>query len=515
MQMYHLFRNLLKVWSTDFGTAVLYGNDQKSISYAELADMIRNAESEIRLSGIRSELIVTEHEPATLIRIFACVTSGCDVILTDENMPDETLFALARMAGAESIYASDPDLQEELCEACGCAPRWYQAGDENCRSSAAALQAGDGNCQSSAAARQAGDDSGRLSSGIDDNREGRLIFFTSGTTGSSKAVVLTSESLLCSSFSGQSMLPCGPGDIILSLLPFSHVFGFVCTMLWGLTYGATIALGRGTRYLLSDCEFFKPTILPVVPSLLKMLMQQHALPASLKVVLVGAAPLDAVSVKALQNVGMKVYLGYGLTETSSGIAITQDQKEAFALYPCPGADIRIEPDGEISVATPCMMQGYLEFSETVSEDTGSYDAENDDYSAYVLGHPIIPVPDKRLYTGDLGSLDAQGALHLTGRKKDMLVLPDGTKIFCPEYEEELSGLLGLSDLTVILKENRPFLVIGESEGSIPENLDNLLAKFNEKRAMGLRICGVLSYGEPLPRTATGKIRRWEIERRLV
>lgn len=492
MQMYHLFRNLFKVWSTDFGTAVLYGNDQKSISYAELADMIRNAESEIRLSGIRSELIVTDHEPATLIRIFACVISGCDVILIDENTPDETLFALARMAGAESIYASDSDLQEELCEACGCAPRTI---DPTCSMKMTDFVAG----------LQA----------IDDNREGRLIFFTSGTTGSSKAVVLTSESLLCSSFSGQSMLPCGPGDIILSLLPFSHVFGFVCTMLWGLTYGATIALGRGTRYLLSDCEFFKPTILPVVPSLLKMLMQQHALPASLKVVLVGAAPLDAVSVKALQNVGMKVYLGYGLTETSSGIAITQDQKDPFALYPCPGADIRIEPDGEISVATPCMMQGYLDFSETIREDAGSDEAENNDNSAYVLGHPIIPVEGGRLYTGDLGSLDTRGALCLTGRKKDMLVLPDGTKIFCPEYEEELSGLIGLSDLTVILKQDRPFLVIGDSGGNVPENIDSLLAEFNEKRAMGLRICGVLSYGKPLPRTATGKIRRWEIERPLV
>lgn len=492
MQMYHLFRNLFKVWSTDFGTAVLYGNEQKSISYAELADMIRNAESEIRLSGIRSELIVTDHEPATLIRIFACVISGCDVILIDENTPDETLFALASMAGAESIYASDPDLQEELCEACGCAPRTI---DPTCSMKMTDFVAG--------------------LQGIDDNREGRLIFFTSGTTGSSKAVVLMSESLLCSSFSGQSMLPCGPGDIILSLLPFSHVFGFVCTMLWGLTYGATIALGRGTRYLLSDCEFFKPTILPVVPSLLKMLMQQHALPASLKVVLVGAAPLDAVSVKALQNVGMKVYLGYGLTETSSGIAITQDQKDPFALYPCPGADIRIEPDGEISVATPCMMQGYLDFSETIREDAGSDEAENNDNSAYVLGHPIIPVEGGRLYTGDLGSLDTRGALCLTGRKKDMLVLPDGTKIFCPEYEDELSVLLGFSDLTVILKQDRPFLVIGDPGGNVPENIDSLLAEFNEKRAMGLRICGVLSYGKPLPRTATGKIRRWEIEIPLV
>ena len=118
----------------------------------------------------------------------------------------------------------------------------------------------------------------------------------------------------------------------------------------------------------------------------------------------------------------------------------------------------------------------------------------------------------RLYTGDLGSLDTRGALCLTGRKKDMLVLPDGTKIFCPEYEEELSGLIGLSDLTVILKQDRPFLVIGDSGGNVPENIDSLLAEFNEKRAMGLRICGVLSYGKPLPRTATGKIRRWEIEK---
>ena len=473
MQMYHLFRNLFKVWSTDFDTAVLYGNDQKSISYAELADMIRNAESEIRLSGIRSELIVTDHEPATLIRIFACVISGCDVILIDENTPDETLFALARSAGAESIYASDPDLQEELCEACGCAPRGHEAGDEN-------------------------------------THEGRLIFFTSGTTDSSRAVVLTSESLLYSSFSGQAMLPCGPGDIILSLLPFSHVFGFVCTMLWGLTYGATIALGRGTRYLFNDCEFFKPTILPVVPSLLKMLMLQHALPSSLRVVLIGAAPLDAVSVKALQDMGMDIYLGYGLTETSSGLAISQDQKDPFALYPCPGADFRIEPDGEISVVTPCLMQGYLDFSETVTKD-----AENIDNPAYVLGHPIIPVQGGRLYTGDLGSLDTRGVLRLTGRKKDMLVLPDGTKIFCPEYEDELSVLLGFSNLTVILKQDRPFLVIGDPGENVPENIDSLLAEFNDKRAMGFRISGVINYGGPLPRTATGKIRRWEIERRLV
>ena len=85
MQMYHLFSHILKIWSTSPGTAILCGDDHKSISYSKLADMIRNAESEIRLSGIRSELIVTDHEPATLIRIFACVISGCDVIDRDRS----------------------------------------------------------------------------------------------------------------------------------------------------------------------------------------------------------------------------------------------------------------------------------------------------------------------------------------------------------------------------------------------------------------------------------------------
>ena len=101
MQMYHLFSHILKIWSTSPGTAILCGDDHKSISYSKLADMIRNAESEIRLSGIRSELIVTDHEPATLIRIFACVISGCDVILIDENMPDET--ADARLGGIRQV----------------------------------------------------------------------------------------------------------------------------------------------------------------------------------------------------------------------------------------------------------------------------------------------------------------------------------------------------------------------------------------------------------------------------
>ena len=480
MQMYHSLKQLFVTWESNQNPALIFGDDRKIITYSELSALVCRAAHEIRKSGIRSELIVTDHEPSTLIRVFACVAAGCDVVLVDESTPDESLFMLAKIAGTESIYASDPDLLDELCNECGCSPHTVRDADSEMPSSA------------------------------DADGEGRLIFFTSGTTGSQRAVVLTSRSLLASSYSGQCMLSCGQNDVILSMLPISHVFGFVCSLLWGLAYGAAVALSRGARYVLSDCEFFRPTILPVVPSLLRMLMLRHALPASLRVVLIGAAPLDADSVKALQSAGTEVYLGYGLTETSSGLAITQNQEDPFALFPCPGADIRIEPDGEISVETPCMMEGYLD----LSASSDAYPKQNGSAPSHpaVLGHPVMPVAGGRLYTGDLGTLDKCGALRLTGRKKDMLVLPDGTKIYCPEYEEELSGILGLTDLAVILKNDRPVLVIGENEYSKAENIDNLIGQFNEKRARGLQICDIIYYGHRLPRTSTGKLRRWEIEK---
>lgn len=499
MQMYYCFSDLINTWNKQTGPALIFEDDCRSISYAELAEKIGETAAKVRTSGIGSELIVTDHLPDTLIRIFACVLAGCDVVLIDESTPDEALFSLAGLVAADSIYASDPELLDDLSQVCA---NSRQAGN---------IQA----CNLPEELKSIGS-TGKAAeiSGVDDcpKNEGRLIFFTSGTTGSSRAVVLTSRSLLASAYSGQCMLPCGQGDIILSIIPFSHVFGFVCTMLWGLAYGASIALGRGTRYLFSDCGFFRPTILPVVPSLVRMLMSRKALPDSLRIVLVGAAPLGRDTVTALQATGTEVYLGYGLTETSSGLAITQDREDPFALYPCPGADIRIEPDGEISVATPCMMEGYLDFTSKCDRIEPGIDSGRTGASA--LGHPIIPVTGGRFYTGDLGAFDANGTLRLTGRKKDMLVLPDGMKIFCPEYEGRLSELLGTQDLSVILKNDRPVLVIGEKEDIMPDAAEKLIEQFNEAKARGLQICDILYYGRQLPRTATGKIKRWEVEKNV-
>ena len=127
------------------------------------------------------------------------------------------------------------------------------------------------------------------------------------------------------------MLSCGPGDIVGSFLPLSHVFGFVCTLLWPLAYGACAALGRGYRHLLDDAFYYHLTILPAVPTLLYFLHAHGALNLELKTILVGAGPADPDTLRSLSQSGIQVSFGYGLTETASGLAISTGKENPFAM----------------------------------------------------------------------------------------------------------------------------------------------------------------------------------------
>ena len=219
--------------------------------------------------------------------------------------------------------------------------------------------------------------------------QGAFCFFTSGSSGVPRVVILPQRTLTCNAWSGQMMLPFRPEDTVYMILPLSHVYGFVNGLLWGLAYGATVALGTDRTRIAEDLKVFRPTIFPAVPLYMEQLTAPEAINPELEKVIVGGARLSEVTLKTLREAGLTVYLGYGLTETASGIAITQDPEEPQALSPCPGADIRIEPDGEISVETPCLMEGYL-------------------------GEPVLEEP--RWYTGDLGRIDERGRLFVLGRK---------------------------------------------------------------------------------------------------
>lgn len=314
---------------------------------------------------------------------------------------------------------------------------------------------------------------------------GKLLFFSSGTSASEKAVVLSQQALCSSAWNGQSMLVCGPGDTVGSLLPLSHVFGFVCTLLWPLAYGACAGLGRGYRHLIDDAFYYHVTILPAVPTLLSFLVLHKALNPELKTILVGAGPADPKTLKQVSESGIMVSFGYGLTETASGLAISTGKENPFAMDLCPDTRVRIGEDHTVYVRTPCMMDGYYEKPEE---------------TAAVL-------KDGELDTGDLGYLDEEHCLHLSGRKNDVLVLSNGMKVFCPEWETELSKLME-GEAAISLQDGK--LVLHVYSALADEEVRAKADAFNDQQPAGKKLSMLVRHTNHLPRTATGKLQRWKL-----
>ena len=434
-------------WATRTPLAVaLMGEDvasrEQALTWAELHDAVQKRSDALASSGKTCEAIIADATLDCVVEILAAMHGGLQVAMLDQSIPHERLEALLGYVDADAVWDA-PHALRSL---------------------------------------------GSSRDGGVTNGAGRVLFFTSGTTSRSKAVTLTDASLMASAYNGSSLLPLDPSCKLLCMLPLSHVFGFVCGLLWGLSCGATVAVGRGARHYLDDCAHFKPTAISVVPTLLKFLMAHELLNPELDLVLVGAGDCPDEVLQAVRSSGRRVAFGYGLTETSSGVALGCGE-DPRAMTVCPDFEVRIEEDDEVCVSSPpCMMVGYY----GMPEDT-----------ARVL-------VDGVLHTGDLGVLDERGRLRITGRKKEMLVLSNGTKIFLPEYESDLAEALGTPEVVVTLVRDRLTLVVGNA-GLDREEALRRIAPVMSQLPRGSQVAHVMVLDHELPRTATGKVKRWEID----
>ena len=427
-------------WATERGL--------KTMSYAELRQAVAEESDRLRREeplGRCTGFFFTETGPDTLIRLFGAVAAGRQIVLLDAETPLPVLKGLLPYTDIDTL-AGDTEKAELL------------AGDL-CRP--------------------------KVTDGA-----GRILFFTSGTTSRSKAVTLTERSLCASAWNGGALLPLRPGDRLLSLLPLHHVFGFVCSLLWGLSCGAVVQLGRGPRYFYEDCDLFRPTAIAVVPALLNDLLRQKALNDELELILVGAGDCPAALLEEAKAGGRRVCFGYGLTETSSGVALSLGD-DPHLMTVCPEVTVRLAEDGEILVEAPgCLMQGY-------------YKSPTD--TARVLSDGV-------LRTGDLGEKDGDGHLRITGRKKEILVLPNGTKLFLPEYEAEIAKALSARELAVTLRDGAPVLLLS---GDVRDRarIEAALAPLMAARPRSQRLADIVFLDGPLPRSGTGKPMRWALQQR--
>ena len=434
-------------------------------SRADFAASVLARAEEMRTFGMTCLGVLCDGSLDCVETIFASAVAGLQTVLLDENAADTLLQEQIRQTDIDILWSSDPDLVEELT------PYLTDGITPRAESSDSSVEGSD------------------------------ILFFTSGTTASSKAVVLTDRSLLAAAYNGSCMLPLSQDDTLLCILPLNHVFGFVCGLLWGMECGAAVALGRGARYYTHDFEFYRPTVLSAVPLLLSFLVQHKLMNSELRLVLVGAGDCSPQLLNSVIQQGVQVSFGYGLTETSSGVAISVpggSSFDPFALAVCPEDTVALASDGEILISSPsCMMKGYYKHPE--------------DTAAVLKGN--------LLFTGDIGKWDENGRLHVIGRKKEILVLADGTKIFLPEYEARIMAALPGRDFTVLERDGKPVLLLVDKESSTwPEEMRELSRSMVQEELRGAmsqlprgqQLSEILFTDQPLPRTATGKVKRWEI-----
>ena len=424
------------------------GGRYNRVTWAGFAADVKARAEELRSSDKTCMAVLADGSYACIVELFAANLAGLQVAMLDAAVPEKMLAQLLPYVDADTIWCADPKRAEELSA--------YLVG-----------HAEDG--------------------------AGKILFFTSGTTSRAKAVTLTDKTLMASAIGGSGTFPLTPGDVLLCVLPIGHVFGFVCGLLWPWLCGATVALGRGGRHVFDDWSYFHPTATSVVPILLEHLMRRNLVNPELQAILVGAGDAPDERLQEVKDRGIRLAFGYGLTETSSGVAISAEGEDPRALEVCPGSTITLAEDGEVLIQTPgAMMQGYYKLPDDTNE----------------------VLVDGVLHTGDLGSFDEQGRLHLRGRKKETLVLPGGTKIYLPEYERMIAEQLGTSDIAVVLRRGMPVLVLDDLADETRDAVMSKLKGVMDTWQHDQRLADVVELGHELPRTATGKVQRWLLEAEL-
>ena len=332
-----------------------------------------------------------------------------------------------------------------------------------------------------------------------------VILYTTGTTGDPKGVMLTHGNVCFGARTSAALRDMVADDVILGVLPITHVFGLSSVLCASVHKGAFMRLAPRfdpTQALATLRDGV--TLFSGVPQMHALLMAHAAAGGdtvlgsdSLRYVSSGAAPLDpAWKREAEAFYGVAVQNGYGMTESTAGIAATRhaignpDMSVGPAL---PGVEVRIDEDvpgggqgqGEVLTRGPHVMRGYFDAPERTRE---------------VLGE------DGWLRTGDLGRFDAGGLLHILGRSKE-LIIRGGFNVYPPEVEAVLT------DHPDVVQS----AVIGRNVGGDEEVLafvqpragaaltDAALAAFAAERLAGYKRPARYVIADRLPAAPTGKV----------
>jgi long-chain acyl-CoA synthetase len=488
--------------SSTGGEFVVYDNGYRprSFGYREMTGMSRAFALRLRASGIRKGdkvLIWSENRPGWIATLWGCILEGVILVPLDYRVSAGFLVRIANLVSAKALVIGDEVTRPDAFPA----PLWHIAEIE----------------------QQFAETFDRVADAAPDDTV--QIVFTSGATAEPKGVVITHRNLLANMVPvereiqkykkyGRPFFPLR----FLNLLPLSHLFGqsmatYIPPMLAGVViFMKSFEPGEIVRQIHNR----RISVLVCVPKMLEVLRGHvtaqfpesagpkktgrwwvqwwhyrrvhRALGFKFWAFVVGAAPLDAELEQFWLRMGFVVIQGYGLTETAPIVTLNHPfhTQRGSVGKPIAGVQIKIADDGEILVRGANVTSGYYQGSDSASR----------------------VLEDGWLHTGDLGELAADGSLLVHGRKKDVIVTPEGLNAYPDDIERVLEKIPGVKEAAVV-GPDRVHAVLVLEPGTMQEEIANAV---NQKLEEHQRIRTVhLWPGESLPRTeGTGKLKRVQI-----
>jgi len=372
-----------------------------------------------------------------------------------------------------------------------------------------------------------------------------VILYTSGTTGQSKGAMLSHANIVTNIRAGIEHFGLTGQISTLSFLPINHVFEQVCGILLPLSLGGTINFAESIKKLGENLADIRPTFLLGVPAVYRLLLDRilkniqartvsrilYHNPLTRGIVsskvrkkvgietkfISGGAPLDPGIAQGFQDLGLQLYQGYGITETSPIIAAESptDRQPGSVGRPIRDVEVRIdrpndEGVGEIWVRGPNIMQGYYRNPQATRE----------------------VMTDGWYHTGDLGRIDEEGHLYICGRVKNLIVTANGKNVYPEEVENELLKSPLIAEVMVYGHQVAPhieevYAIIFPSQERLDEiqrerdepltqqQVEDLVRRevleFGKKLADYKRIRKFTLREDEFPKTTTRKIKRYVVE----
>ncbi len=483
-------RAVLRESAEKYGDKIVYKyfnnkNEVLEMSFKQLYSTFNNVGAAICALGLQKAKIalISENRPEWIIAYSAIVSSGSVVIPLDKELMEPQIEGFLNLSETDAVFCSGKFAEKVLKMNL---PKLKYVIDLDSLSNNDKRYISYNKLLSDGARLSADGYSKFRQSRYDRSKMSALIF-TSGTTGTSKGVMLSEDNVLTALNAASNMIDLKSDNVLLSVLPMHHTYETTAGQFTAIRLGITICINNSLKYVMRNMKLFKPTAMIVVPLYVNTIRKKisdeirnrkkekvvsvgvkatkalrkigvdtrglvfsevlSALGGRLKTIVCGGAATNPDDIKWFEDIGISVFQGYGITECSPLVAVNplvNVHYDSVGL-PIPGSRVKIIsdesgseidlPNGEIGEI--CVKGGHVML--------GYYNNEEATAAAFTQ--------EGYFRTGDFGYMDNDGYLYITGRKKNIIILDNGKNVYPEEIEEYLERVSVIKECVVIGREN--------------------------------------------------------------